>query len=137
MSLDDLCTLANRPTPNLQKGPTRLDAAEADRKADEKALEAWKKGVRARDGKRCRCCARKVVVTLKLQASRAECHHVTGRAHKPTRYDIRNGLQLCATCHQRIEHNEILIKSTQMFMIGNREYLDMTDPKAVTFPEAA
>lgn len=137
MSLDDLCTLATRPTPDLSKSPkgTRLDQAEAERKADERALETWKKGVRFRDGNKCRHCGRRVVVTLKLQANRAEIHHVTGRAHKPTRYDVRNGIQLCAACHQKVERNELQIVSTQTFTIGNREYSDMTDPQATSFKE--
>lgn len=133
MSLADLCTLATRPTPNLAKSPhgTRLDQAEADRKADEKALETWKKAVRARDGKFCRCCKRKIVVTMTLQANRAECHHITGRAHKPTRTDVRNGLQLCLGCHQKVERAEIQIVGSVFFTIGNREYVDGSQP--VTF----
>lgn len=119
----------------LPKGKTRLEEKIEQRpltKVDEKHFKAevWK-----RDGKLCRCCHRKVVVTLKLQASQAHCHHVTGRQHKPTRTDVRNGLQLCATCHQKVEHNELQIVSTQTFTLGNREYADMTDFNAVTFKE--
>lgn len=113
-----------KPLPKCADGKTRLDVAEASRKADERALETWKKAVRARDGKLCRCCKRKVVVTLKLQASRAETHHITGRVHKPTRYDVRNGLQLCCECHRKVERNEIQIVGTAEFQIGNRSYID-------------
>lgn len=133
MALSDLPVLGARPRGPLPKGKSRLDEAEAATKADEQLLEAWRKAVKARDGNRCRCCKRKVIVTLKLQASRAECHHLTGRVHKPTRYDVRNGILLCASCHQRVERNELQITGTLQFRIGPREYLDASGP--VTFKE--
>ena len=74
MRLQNLPTLATRPTPKLSKGTSRLDTAEDARKQDERLLKQWKRLVRLRDGKICRCCKRKVVVTLTGSGSVSRRH---------------------------------------------------------------
>lgn len=107
---------------------TRLTDREKSRQDDERLLEDWKRAVRARDGQRCRVCKRRVVVSLELRANRAECHHITGRSHKPTRYDVRNGVLVCLGCHTKIEDGSIQLMGTTEFTIGDRAYVDGSAP---------
>src|SRR3990167_3212246 len=51
----------------------------------------WSKLVRERDGK-CRRCGRKPPYAL-------NAHHIMPRSRSNTRYDLKNGLTLCVTCH--------------------------------------
>jgi hypothetical protein len=49
----------------------------------------WRRAVLAVWGDRCAWCGRQPV----------ECHHIVRRAKAILRYDWRNGIPLCATCH--------------------------------------
>lgn len=123
--------LAKLPFYPQPKVRTRLSAKDTARKADEQQLDAWRRAVRARDGHVCRVCKRHVVVSLELRANRAECHHITGRSHKPTRYDVRNGLLVCLGCHQRIEDGEVQLVGTKQFRLGERAYINADFPVLV------
>lgn len=127
--------MLSKPIACPKPSQTRLMKAEADRKEDDRALQQWKAAVRLRDGQTCRCCKRRVVTTLELRANRAECHHIAGRAHKPTRTDVRNGILLCLSCHQRVERCEVQIVGYGEFTIGNRSYINAD--LNVTFRELA
>ena len=61
-----------------------------------RADERWSLLVRQRD-KICRLC--------KTRPSK-DAHHIFGRAHKATRFDILNGLGLCFRCHQPDGHGD-------------------------------
>ena len=103
VSLASLPTLAEmnakpRPCP---KDQTRLEAKQAEAKDDRKAEARFLSIVRTRDKMRCRCCARKVVVTLTLCPERAEVHHLHGRLGS-FRFDDRFALLLCCACHERV-----------------------------------
>lgn len=128
--LNGLPLLADRPRCAVQKSAmkTRLDDKEESRKLDERRLEVWKKAVRLRDKNRDRYTGKKVVVTIELQKNRAECHHVTGRAHKPTRYDRRNGLLVSLATHQAIERGDLLIVGTKFFELEGKTYIDADFP---------
>lgn len=128
MRLSDLPTLGSRPRCAVPKYamPTRLDEAEDARKLDERRMETWKKAVRLRDKNRCRACGCKVIVTLKLQANQAHCHHIKTRQHRPTRYDRRNGVLLCRKDHQRVERNELVIAGV-FFELDGLTYLNGDD----------
>ena len=52
-------------------------------------MKWWRKAVLAVWGDRCVWCGRKPV----------ECHHIVRRGKAVLRYDWRNGIPLCATCH--------------------------------------
>jgi hypothetical protein len=77
--------------------PSRLQAKAERAKADGKAEKGW-----IRDHGCCRWCKRKVAKTLSLVPERGEVHHVSGRVVKEIRWDRRNGLLVCAACHERL-----------------------------------
>lgn len=128
-----LPTLADRPRPNLQKGPTRLEAKHAEAKNDRKAEARFLQIVRTRDKMRCRCCARKVVVTLTLCPERAEVHHIYGRTGS-FRFDDRHALLLCAECHQKVTGKvnlRIFLVQLAKFMlrvVGGPSLIDARNP---------
>lgn len=71
-------------------------------KDEAKEERAWKKAVWKRDGGKCRWCKRDVKKCLELAPERGECHHVSGRVVKEIRWDRRNGVLVCASCHERL-----------------------------------
>lgn len=100
--------------------------ADADRKADEKALSTWRRAVQRRDGTVCRCCKRRVSSALTVAPERRECHHIAPRADAAVRYDRRNGLLLCLADHERIERGQLHLvqKAALMFRIGTKVYIN-------------
>jgi hypothetical protein len=56
----------------------------------EKADRLWSVAVRDDWNNQCAACGR----------STCEAHHLIPRQHQTTRYDLRNGIALCAHCHQ-------------------------------------
>ncbi|MCR4341902.1 MAG: hypothetical protein NUW01_18655 [Gemmatimonadaceae bacterium] len=140
MSLDSLTTLVDqqkvrRATPKHEM-TTRLSekgAAIADEKKQE---AAWKKGVWKRDDGKCRVCHCHVKKTLTFEPKQGHCHHIKERAHKPTRWDVRNGLLVCMEDHERIEHNKLipLQAAKHLFTVGTTQYLNGSQP--MQFKEA-
>ena len=131
MSLSELFTLATRPTPNLQKGKTRLEEkVEKDAAAD----QAWALCLRvvdARDGLKCRCCHHRVVVTLELDPKRSEHHHlVKRRKEKALLTDSRNVIRVCLRCHQKLEKRLLhpIGKAVHMFELNGKKYLNADRP---------
>ncbi len=101
------------------------------RRMDDKQLDAWRKAVARRDGAKCRWCRRRVVETLERLPEQAQTHHATPREHRPTRYDVRNGIRLCGTCHDRITGTvgeKAVIVAGRTFTIDGRAYPDMSGP---------
>lgn len=136
----DLPTLATREVKlaDLQKGPTRAEENDAADKLDAKKLAVWQGEVFARDKHVCRCCGVKVQRTLKRISKRAEANHIKGRADLAVRYDRRNGLTLCLTCHRRVTGNvndKLVIVGTKFFTIEKTRYID--GDHTVKFKEAA
>lgn len=86
----------------VEKGKSRSQLKAEDDQADVTAEEKWKRKVRKRDEHRCRWCRRRVKTTLELLPDRAECHHVAGRFPLVIRWDVRNGILFCRTCHERV-----------------------------------
>jgi hypothetical protein len=139
--LDDLPVYDPRvrnATPKYAMKSRMQEKAEAD-KADDTAEGKWQKAVRKRDGMKCRWCRRRVVVCMDMRPEQAECHHATPREHRPTRWDVRNGILLCRADHERITGKvggeKAVIVASKMFVIDGREYPDMT--KAVRFKRIA
>ena len=83
----------------ILKGPTRLDERIADTRDEQADERRWRKGVIAHDGYVCRCCGRRVIQQLTLAANQLHVHHVAPRADQAVRWDVRNGMVLCAECH--------------------------------------
>jgi hypothetical protein len=91
-------------------------------KQDAAQLREWKRQIWLRDEGKCRCCSVKVIKTLKLQPTRGEAHHIIGRANRSTRYDTRNGLLLCRTCHDRVTgavNDRLFLHGTAWFTNGD------------------
>lgn len=59
-----------------------------------KALEAWSRAVRARDGHRCQLCGR--------TGGQMHAHHLVPKTHSLTAMDVDNGVTLHARCHGRV-----------------------------------
>ena len=109
---------------------SRLRSKMANKKEDAKRLSAWRQVVYLRDEGKCRCCG---CATIKLRvgilfAQRAECHHVEPRVNRATRYETRNGLLLCYSCHSRVTgkvNNKHHIKGTAWFFgTDGRRYVN-------------
>lgn len=83
------------------KGQSRLEKQVEAKPLTVVDEKAFKKAIRKRDGKFCRCCQRKVVVQLERAANRAENHHLHGR-RGDFRFDDRFALQVCMACHEKL-----------------------------------
>lgn len=118
-------------TPKAAMKSRMQEKAEHD-KADDSAEEKWKAAVRKRDKLKCRWCRRRVVVTMAMQPDQAQCHHATPREHRPTRWDVRNGILLCRADHERVTGKvggeKAVIIASKMFTLDGREYPDMSKP---------
>lgn len=133
--LDHLPTLAEARTARCaaQKGaePSRLQKKVADAKDERKEEAAWKNAVWKRDGAKCRWCHRGCRKCLELAPTRGEVHHVSGRVIREIRWDRRNGLLLCATCHERVTGKvaeKHLIESKHTFSIEGVSYINADKP---------
>lgn len=71
----------------------KWNAARAKRSLD----KLWAARIKARD-ESCQFCGR--------TEGRLNAHHIFSRRHLATRWDLRNGVLICFTCHQRA-HNDI------------------------------
>ena len=103
MSFDNLPTLAEQSS-RLAFKPKPKGKSRLEQMADVKPLtvvdeKAFKKDVRARDGKTCRKCGCRVKVQMERDPRRAEIHHLHGR-RGDFRFDSRFAIQVCMTCHE-------------------------------------
>lgn len=65
--------------------------AQRDRKPTDKMLiDLWSKAVKCYDGHKCAYCGKEQYLNS---------HHIFSRSNKSTRYDLNNGITLCAGCH--------------------------------------
>lgn len=123
----------------ITKGLTRLAEKTADDQ-DEKAKEkAWRKAVIKEDGKVCRRCKRKVVQQLELAPEQLHVHHVAPRVDQAVRWDVRNGMVLCATCHEKVTRYVLLLvqQARYLFRVDGVAKTYINARKPVTFKEAA
>jgi len=84
-----------------------------------------------RDGHCCRWCKREAIKTIELVGQRGECHHVSGKVVKAIKWDRRNGLLLCLSCHERITGKvaeKFLIHSRHTFSIDGIAYINADKP---------
>lgn len=130
MGIRDLPTMAEvnavRRAVSKYDLPTRLETKTAEDKQDTNDEHRWKRAVWKRDKSQCRHCECRVLKSLKLQPKRGEVHHIASRADKSVRWDRRNGMLLCATCHEKVERYQLHIigKATQTFIVDTRTYLN-------------
>ena len=90
---------------------------------DRYLMHLWSKAVRAEKGEYCR---------------NPECgnlghstHHIVKRRYRVLRYDVKNGLPLCAMCHPIADRN--VAWALSLIPAGDREYL--TEMGIYTLPE--
>jgi hypothetical protein len=131
-ALPDLATeqQRRRATPK-GAAPSRLQVKEAKRTDERKEETAWKRAIWKRDHGLCRWCHRVCRRCLDLAPDRGECHHVSGRVVREIRWDVRNGLLLCAACHERITGRvaeKSLIHSKHTFTVDSVAYLNANKP---------
>lgn len=112
----------------LPKGPSRLDQkAEKDKQAD-KAADAFRAAVWKRDGGKCRKCGATVAKTLELMPKQGHVHHLAKRSKvKALLTDVRNGILLCATDHQEVEHKRLFIVTSgkgSLFELDGQWFID-------------
>ena len=62
---------------------------------DRYLINLWSKAVRAEKGEGCYHCG----------APAHSVHHIIRRRHRLTRYDVVNGIPLCAECHQQAQRS--------------------------------
>lgn len=130
----NLPTLADTPRGGWRDGkpePTRLQKKAAEDKDDRKAEAKWRAEVWKRDGGCCRWCHREVRRCLELVPTRGEVHHVSGRVVRAIRWDRRNGLLVCATCHERLTGKvaeKHVIESRHTYAIDGIAYIDADKP---------
>lgn len=113
--------------PTLAEVRTKTEQRIDERKAE----AAWKKAVWTRDRGHCRWCRRVCRQCLDLAADRGEVHHVSGRVVRALRWDRRNGLLLCAACHERVTGRvaeKVLMHSRHTFTVDGVRYLDADRP---------
>lgn len=113
--------------PKVAAGQSRRELNTSDDKAEEKAEKLWHKGLKKRDGDTCRWCQRRVVDTLDRVNERREHHHINGRVVKAIRWMVKNGLQLCGACHDRVTgkvNERFLIHSKHKFTVDGVQYID-------------
>lgn len=111
--------------------PTRLEEKEAKRKDETKAEQKWRAAIWRRDAGKCRWCRRHVAKTIELVAERGECHHIVGRANPDTRWEPRNGVLLCLSCHERITgkvNEKHIVVAAETYAIEGVEYPDGSKP---------
>ena len=63
-------------------------------KLEKKLDDLWRECIRARD-RTCRVCN---------HGGRVDAHHIMGRRHKATRWDLENGILLCWNHHVKYGH---------------------------------
>lgn len=111
--------------------PSRREL-KAEKRTDEAREEkAWHKAITKRDVDECRWCHRKVVTCIDRLPERREHHHVSGRVVVAIRWDVRNGLQLCGTCHDRVTgkvNEKFLIHSKHVFVVDGVQYINADKP---------
>lgn len=136
MKLSELSTLADvnqkRRAEPKSKMTSRLAEKTENRKVEKKQERLWREAIWKRDGGKCRWCRRQVVKSLALVPERGECHHVTPREHRVTRWDVRNGVLVCAADHERLTGavggEKAIIVAGRTFSIEGREYPDASGP---------
>lgn len=119
LNLPTMAQVAAARTGPIEKGKTRLEI-----KAEKKPLtkvddKQFRKEVHERDGKRCRCCERKVLATMEHIPERREIHHIHGR-RGALRFESRAALQLCLRCHQRVTgtvNDKLILVPTKTFVM--------------------
>jgi hypothetical protein len=113
---------------------TRLKEKTEKRTDESKAEREWRKVIWKRDEGKCRWCKRKVAKTIELIPERGECHHVVGRANQATRWEPRNGILVCASCHERLTgkvNEKHVLVAAKTYTLDGVQYPDAS--KAVQF----
>lgn len=129
-TLNDLRRTRYAP-PKVAEGKSRREVKAEERSDEAKKEKAWHKAITKRDGDECRWCHRKVVTCLDRLPERREHHHVSGRVVDAIRWDRRNGLQLCGTCHDRVTgkvNEKFLIYSKHTFSVDGIAYINADKP---------
>lgn len=119
------------PDMNKQSSKSRREVNDEKVVDDKREEKRWKKELRKRDGDECRWCGRKVVDCLDRLAERREHHHVSGKVVLAIRWDRRNGLTLCGSCHDRVTGKvaeRFLIHSRHTFTVDDIAYINADKP---------
>lgn len=109
-----LSTVGSKPRQACPKPTRRVQDKHVKRTSLAKQALAFRLAVWKRDGSQCRICLRQVVRSLELLPNRGEVHHLMTRgAHPEQRFDVANGVLLCAVCHGKLQRHEIKWKGTR------------------------
>lgn len=134
---DFLPALTDRARMAVPKGKTRLEDVIAARPLTKVDGQAFRSAVWKRDGRRCRCCGRKVEKVLARVPERGEVNHIHGRTGD-LRYEVRAAILLCMVCHERftgkVNQHRLTIIASRTFTIRQGTFTDATYP--VKFGEA-
>lgn len=109
------------------KPESRLHTRIERNKSNYRRERIFKADVWARDHGQCRSCEAKVIRCVEINPKRGEVHHLESRLNHAVRYDPRNGVLLCAICHEDVERCRTVITG-QRFTWEGRRYLDAAGP---------
>lgn len=132
MNLDDLPYLnaeQRRRRPNA-KLRSRLDEKVALKRDTARLDIAFRLKVWRRDAGKCRVCGVTVKRTLELDPKRGEVHHVARRDNRAVKFDARNGLLVCGTCHEALTRYRLQVVGTAVdtFIVDGKTYLNADRP---------
>ena len=96
---------------------------------DKAALAVFRRDVWSRDTGLCRVCGVKVIRTTALNPLRGEVHHLVGRANRVLRTDVRNGILVCLSDHERLTKHDVYVRQVEgRFLLAGMWYLNADKP---------
>lgn len=114
------------------KGPSRLDEKAKQQTANDTGIRNFRRAVWKRDEGKCRCCGVAVEKSLSLTPKQGQVHHIAKRSRWPELLtDPRNGILLCAKCHQDVEQKRLFIVTKgkgSMFTLKDKSFIDAGGP---------
>lgn len=108
------------------KGASRLEDRTAEDKENEKKDEKFRRDIYRLDKGVCRCCGRKVERKIDRVVDQAQVHHVHGRIGD-LRWELRNGILLCASCHERVTgkvNDRLQIIGTKFYRLDKQRLIN-------------
>lgn len=129
-NLNALVTPATRPTPTLQKGPSRLQATKSQAQITVVNVRVFKREIWARDLGCCRKCGRKVIKTLARVPERGETHHLHGRTGD-LRFEVKCALLACCSCHEQLTgrvNEKWIAVGTRFWTLNGERVIDARFP---------
>jgi hypothetical protein len=115
--------------------PTKADRArdkEKARRKDDRKLTQWARDVKRLDDWTDRYTLRFVKPVGRgvsvTHPDAGHAHHIEPRENWDVRYDVRNGITLSFTTHDKVERGKLRIVGTKFFTVNGRKYINGREP---------